>query len=158
MRRRFKSRKTIKRIRTMAGVLIRELERKLPKQALGRHKDSLQLFRRAHDQKRTDKNKIYSLHEPDVLCIGKGKEHKKYEFGRKASIAVTKTTGVIVGAMSFKENVFDGHTLPDALEQVWRITQSCPEVAICDRGYKGRKKVGDTHILTPGRPNVVPPV
>ena len=152
MRRRFKSRKTIKRIRTMAGVLIRELECKLPKQALSRHKDSLQLFRRVHDQKRTDKNKIYSLHEPDVLCIGKGKEHKKYEFGRKASIAVTKTTGVIVGAMSFKENVFDGHTLPDALEQVWQITQSCPEVAICDRGYKGRKKVGDTHILTPGRP------
>ncbi|WP_237559856.1 IS5 family transposase [Desulfohalovibrio reitneri] len=152
LRQRFKSRKIIKRIRTMAGVLIRELERKLPRDSLARHREAMQLFRRVHDQKRTDKNKIYSLHEPDVLCIGKGKEHKKYEFGRKASIAWTKTTGVIVGAMSFKENVFDGHTLPDVLEQVSQITESCPEAAICDRGYRGRKKVGDTSILIPGRP------
>ena len=152
LRQRFKSRKTIKRIRTMAGVLIRELERKLPSESLARYEEDLLLFRRVHAQKRTDKNKIYSLHEPDVLCIGKGKEHKKYEFGRKVSIAWTKTTGVIVGAMSFKENVFDGHTLPDVLEQVWQITESCPEAAICDRGYRGRKKVGDTSVLIPGRP------
>jgi len=152
IRQRFKSRKILKRIRTMAGVLIRELERKLPNEARARHAESLRLFQRVHSQKRTDANKIYSLHEPDVLCIGKGKEHKKYEFGRKASIAVTKTTGVIVGAMSFKENVFDGHTLPDVLEQVWQITESCPEAAICDRGYRGRKRVGDTSILIPGRP------
>ena len=91
----------------MAGVLIRELERKLPREALELHWNNLQLFRRVHEQKRTDKNKVYSLHEPDVLCIGKGKEHKKYEFGRKASLVVTKTTGAIVGALSFTENVYD---------------------------------------------------
>ncbi len=149
---RFKSNRTIKRIRTMAGVLIRELERKLPREALARHGETLQLFRRVHKQKRTDKNKVYSLHEPDVLCIGKGKEHKKYEFGRKASLVVTKTTGVIVGALSFTENVYDGNTLPDVLEQVWQITETCPQVAICDRGYRGRTRVGDTEILTPRRP------
>jgi len=152
LRQRFKSRKSIKRIRTMAGVLIRELERKLPREAMARHAEGLQLFQRVHDQMRADKNKVFSLHEPDVLCIGKGKEHKKYEFGRKASIAVTKTTGVIVGAMSFNKNIFDGHTLPDVLEQVWQITETCPEAAICDRGYRGRKRVGDVNILTPGRP------
>ncbi|SOB59988.1 protein of unknown function [Pseudodesulfovibrio profundus] len=32
------------------------------------------------------------------------------------------------------------------------ITKSCPEVAICDRGYRGLKQVGDTQILIPGRP------
>lgn len=118
----------------------------------------LQMWRNARLTRRggfcacTGSAKVYSLHEPDVLCIGKGKEHKKYEFGRKASIAVTKTTGVIVGAMSFNKNIFDGHTLPDVLEQVWQTTEVCPEVAICDRGYRGRKKVGDTSILTPGRP------
>jgi len=149
---RFKSNRIIKRIRTMAGVLIRELERKLPREALARHAEKLQLFKRVHGQKRTDKNKIYSLHEPDVLCIGKGKEHKKYEFGRKASLAVTKTTGVIVGALSFTENIYDGNTLPDVLEQVWQITETCPQVAICDRGYRGRTRVGDTEILTPRRP------
>jgi len=149
---RFKSNRIIKRIRTMAGVLIRELERKLPCEALARHRETLQLFRRVHGQKRTDKNKVYSLHEPDVLCIGKGKEHKKYEFGRKASIVVTKTTGVIVGALSFRENIYDGKTLPSALEQAWQITETCPKVAICDRGYRGRTRVGDVEIVTLRRP------
>lgn len=149
---RFKSNRIIKRIRTMAGVLIRELERKLPREALARHGEALALFRKVHKQKRTDKNKVYSLHEPDVLCIGKGKESKKYEFGRKASLVVTKTTGVIVGALSFTENIYDGNTLPSVLEQVWQITASCPQVAICDRGYRGRTWVGDTKILTPSRP------
>lgn len=149
---RFKSNRIIKRIRTMAGVLIRELERKLPREALARHEKTLQLFRRVHKQKRTDKDKVYSLHEPEVLCIGKGKEHKKYEFGRKASLVVTKTTGIIVGALSFTENIYDGKTLPDVLEQVWQITETCPKVAICDRGYRGQTRVGDTEILTPSRP------
>ena len=151
LRQRFKSRKLIKRIRTMAGVLIRDLERKLPRESLARHANTLELFRRVQEQRRTDKNKVYSLHEPDVLCIGKGKEHKKYEFGRKASIVLTKTTGIIVGAMSFKENVFDGHTLPQVLEQAWQVTETCPAVAICDRGYRGIDQVGDTRILRPGR-------
>jgi len=152
LRQRHKTRKTIRRVRTMAGTLIRELERKLPCPALSRHGERLELYRRVQTQKRTDKNKVYSLHEPGVLCIGKGKEHKKYEFGSKASIVWTKTTGVIVGAMSFRENVFDGHTLPQVLEQVWQITESCPEAAICDRGYRGRKNVGDVSILIPGKP------
>jgi IS5 family transposase len=148
---RFKSNRIVKRIRTMAGVLIRELERKLSREALARHWENLQHFRRVHGQKQTDKNKVYSPHEPNVPCIGIGKEHKKYEFGRKASIVVTKTTGFIVGALSFTENVYDGNTLPEVLEQTWQITEACPQVAICDRGYRGRTRVGDTEILTPRR-------
>jgi len=147
-----KSPKILKRIRTMAGVLIRELDRKLPKEALARHKDKFQLFRRVHEQKRSDKNKIYSLHEPEVLCIGKGKEHKKYEFGAKASIVWTKTTGVIVGVKSFDKNIYDGHLLPEALDQVEEITGRRPVRAICDRGFRGQKDAGGTEVLTPGRP------
>ena len=152
LRKRSKRRKEDKRIKTIAGVLIRELERKLPRVALERHKEKLELFHRVHAQKRTDKNKVYSLQEPDLPCIGKGKAHKKYEFGRKASVVVTKTSGIIVGAMSFSTNIYDGHTLPDVLEQAWQITETCPSVAICDRGYKGYKKVGDTEIMLPGKP------
>lgn len=149
---RMKMAKKAKKMRTMAGALIRELRRKLPSDALARHRERLDLFERVRSQKRNDKNKVYSLHEPDILCISKGKAHKQYEFGRKASVAVTKTTGVIVGAMSFNENVYDGHTLPDVLEQCWTITKTCPSAAICDRGYRGLKQVGDTHILTPKPP------
>jgi hypothetical protein len=34
-------------------------------------------------------------------CIGKGKEHKKYEFDSKAAIVLTKTIGILVGVRSF---------------------------------------------------------
>ena len=42
-------------------------------------------------RKKNDKNKVYSLHEVDVQCISKGKEHKLYEFGNKVSITRTGT-------------------------------------------------------------------
>ncbi|TWV15695.1 IS5 family transposase [Bacteroidaceae bacterium HV4-6-C5C] len=107
-----KVRAASRKIRSIAGRLVRELGRKL--QDGHRYKDSLDLFTRVLNQKRGDKNKIYSLHEPTVHCISKGKEHKKYEFGNKVSILYTQNTGVIVGALSFR-NEYDGHTLPDAL-------------------------------------------
>jgi len=68
-------------------------------------------------QKKTDSNKIYSIHEPYTQCISKGKEHKKYEFGSKVSIITTKTTGVIIGAVNIEENVHDSKTLQPVLEQ-----------------------------------------
>jgi len=46
------------------------------------HHDDLALYRRVLAQHRKDSDKVYSLHEPDVKCISKGKDHKKYEFGR----------------------------------------------------------------------------
>ena len=105
----------LEKLSTMAGALIRELSRKLPNEAPACHQERLDLFERVRNQKRSDKNEIYSLHEPDILCIPRGKAHKQYAFGRKASVAVTETAGII-GAMSFNESVYDGHTLPDVLE------------------------------------------
>src|SRR5262249_48540487 len=106
-----------RRLRTIAGVLIRELERKLPAQAKGVQKESFALYRRMLKQKPQDTDKIYSLHEPHVYCVAKGKEHKKYEFGSKASLAMTKTHGVIVAALAHEKNLYDAHSLPAVLEQ-----------------------------------------
>ncbi len=100
--------------------------------------DDLMLYSRVLTQKRTDSNKIYSLHEPDVQCIAKGKEHKPYEFGNKSSIAKTKT-GVIMGAMAFKGNPFDGHTLPEQPDQIRRLSGMTVKNAFVDRGYRCRK-------------------
>jgi IS5 family transposase len=63
------------------------------------HSGSIELFKRILSQKRSDSDKIYSLHEPQVQCISKGKEHEKYGFGNKVSLMDTKTTGVIVGSL-----------------------------------------------------------
>jgi IS5 family transposase len=100
-------------------------------------------------QKREDTNKIYSIHEPGVLCIAKGKEHKPYEFGNKSSFAYTRKTGIIVGAMAIEGNVFDGHTLKPQLEQVKEFTDGKIKKAIVDRGYKGQDRIGLTEVVMP---------
>jgi IS5 family transposase len=110
---------------------------------------SFALFHRALQQKRGDKQKIYSLHEPHVYCMSKGKEHKKYEFGTKASMTVTRDSKIIVGALAFDSNQYDGHTLPEVLLQLKRLMNYEPAVALCDRGYKGKQKINDTQILRP---------
>lgn len=61
----------------------------------------LEVFKKVLSQTQKSKNKIYSLHEPEVYCIAKGKAHKKYEYGCKASVVLTQKTGIIVGAMTF---------------------------------------------------------
>ena len=71
----------------------------------------LEISKRIYDQKRKDKNKIYSVHAPEVECIAKGKAHKKYEFGCKVSVAVTSKGGWFIGAKAFHGNPYDGHTL-----------------------------------------------
>ncbi|MBK7884098.1 MAG: hypothetical protein IPJ81_10095 [Chitinophagaceae bacterium] len=60
------------------------------------------MFKTVLAQKRSDSGKVYSLHEPDVKCYTKGKEHKRFEFGSKASFLVTQSSGVIVGALNLQ--------------------------------------------------------
>ena len=99
---------------------------------------------------RMDGHKIYSLHEPDVLCISKGKDHKKYEFGNKVSL-VRLWNGLIVGALSFR-NEYDGHTIDKAMEQVGRVYGRKIKRLAGDRGYRGQETCGETNIMIPGVP------
>lgn len=126
------ARKAARKLKTIAGRLVRELERKLP--AGHRHQALLTLCRRVLAQKRHDENKVYSLHEPHVYCLAKGKAHKEYEFGAKASLVVGKTHGVILGARNLEQNTNDGHTVEPALAQVERVAGYRPEKGIADRG------------------------
>ncbi len=139
-----------RKLKTIAGRLVRELKRLLSEKENFNYEDKLSLFHKVIHQKRDDKNKIYSLHEPEVQCIAKGKEHKPYEFGNKSSIALTDN-GIIVGAYAFEKNLYDGDTLAIQLEQIERLTGSRPEKAVTDRGYRGRKYVNQTEILIPGQ-------
>ena len=147
-----KAKKSARKLKTIAGRLIRELRRKLSEELLSKHEEDLRLFERVLTQKKGDKNKIYSLHEPKVYCMSKGKPHKRFEFGSKVSITLTKNSGVAVGALNFEENIYDGHTLPEVLEQTKRLTGKEPKVAIVDRGYRGVSTVGKTEIIRPKNP------
>jgi IS5 family transposase len=143
------ARKADRKVKTIAGRLVRELERKLSADALSRYATDLALFMRVLLQKRGDNHKIYSLHEPHTLCISKGKEHKKYEFGSKVSILLTQDTGVIVGALNHEENTHDSKTLPDVLSQYERLTARIATDVYVDRGYRGLSTVNETIIHVP---------
>jgi len=143
----WKARKADRKVKTIAGRLVRELERNLLPNSI--YQSDIDLFKRILSQKKSDNNKIYSVHEPDVQCISKGKEHKKYEFGNKVSIIYTQTTGVIIGALGFR-NPYDGHTIESSLEQTERLLgKRTIKTLIGDRGYKGPREVNDTNIEIP---------
>lgn len=143
------AKKASRRIKTIAGRLVRELPGKLTPTQMEKYSTDIELFKRVLSQKREDKNKVYSLHEPHTECISKGKAHKKYEFGNKVSIIIGKKTGVILGALSLEKNDYDGHTLPKAMEQFKEINGYEPNRAIVDLGYRGVKQIGKTEIVTP---------
>jgi len=134
-----KASKADRKVKTIAGRLVRELERNLVPDS--KYQSELELYKRVLNQKKDDKHKVYSLHEVEVECISKGKEAKKYEFGNKVSIIITQNTGVIVGAMSFR-NLYDGHTLQPAIEQAEKLLgKSSIKTATVDRGYRGVSKI-----------------
>lgn len=145
-----RARKAARRLKTIAGQVVRQLDKALP--ADGEERRWLEVAQRVLRQKKHDADKIYSLHEPQVYCLSKGKEHKKYEFGAKASVVMGKNNGVILGAYSLPENDYDGHTLDPALAQVERIAGYRPAVVIADRGYRGKSRCGDTEVITPKPP------
>jgi IS5 family transposase len=143
------AKKASKKIKTIAGVLIRELHRKLPAVRLSKHSTKLSLYEKIIAQKREDTGKTYSLHEPQVKCYTKGKEHKRFEFGSKVSLLITQKTGVIVGALNFNSTVHDSKTLHKAVEQYERLTNKKAKNIYVDRGYPGQKKINEINIHVP---------
>jgi len=129
----------VKKLHIYLGRVVRDIERKTANQAENQvaFAEELGLAKRLLAQQKKDKKKLYSLHAPEVECISKGKAHKRYEFGVKASIATTNKSNFVVGGMALPGNPFDGHTLTQALEQVRRMTGSVIEEAFVDRGYRG---------------------
>jgi len=84
-----KAKAAMKRLRTIAGILMRDISRNLSQERLKAYQETFELFQKVIDQQQKDKAKIYSLHEPHICAIAKGKDHKKYEYGTKASIVTT---------------------------------------------------------------------
>jgi IS5 family transposase len=101
-----KAKSAMKRLRTIVGILIRDITRKLDEERLSTYQETFDLFAKVIDQKQQDSHKIYSLHEQHIYAIAKGKDHKKYEYGTKASIVTTKSSGIIIGVAAQKSIVF----------------------------------------------------
>jgi IS5 family transposase len=136
-----------RKIKARAGRLLRDLERKLGPEQKARLKEELLKCHKILGQQKNDKGKIYSFHEPGVSCIAKGKQHKKYEFGSKASILITKNSGIIVGAKNFQGNPYDGKTLEPTLGQYKKFFLKMPDVVLVDEGYRLRKMIEGTKVV-----------
>lgn len=139
-----------RKLRTNLGRVIREVERQGDFPALSR---ILNVCKQIHAQRVDDKDKIYSVHEPEVKCIAKGKAGKKYEFGQKVSVAVTSKGGWMLGALCITGNPYDGHTLRQQIEQVERLCIKKPgeKTVHVDMGYRGHDYSGEHTVIVDKR-------
>ena len=138
-----RARKKIKEVRNYLGRVIRNIEVAVAQgqiispaleAALGKAEIALNQTLNPKAEK-----KLYSWHAPEVECIAKGKAHKKYEFGCKASFGSTSKSNFLVGAMALHGKPYDGHTLGKVLRQIQQLTGVKPKEVQVDQGYRGHK-------------------
>jgi len=149
-----KAGKAKRRLKTIAGALLRELERKMSDEQKALYRKELSLYKRVINQQKDDKDKIYSLHRPFTRCISKGKTHKQYEFGNKVGLITTGKRGrkVITAIKAFLDTPYDGDTIDPLLEQMQQNKLKLPQELAYDRGGKGRKQIKGVTIITPDKP------
>jgi transposase, IS5 family len=132
-------RRELKRLKTYLGRVYRDVARKVAGnvELSIRFAPLLGLTERLLMQERTSKNKLYSLHAPEVVCIAKGKAHRPYEFGSKVAVAATNREGFVLASKSLEGNPYDGHTLRTTMDQVVALSGVEPDRIYVDLGYRG---------------------
>jgi IS5 family transposase len=143
----------LRKLRSRVGRVVRDIERKIESRdplCKAAFAEALATAHRVLEQKPKDKGKLYSVYAPEVECLSKGKAHKRYEFGVKASFATTNKSGFVLGARSLPGSPYDGHTLAEQLEQVEILTGIKPNRCYVDRGYRGHG-VDDTEVFISGQ-------
>jgi len=136
--------RALRTLKTYLGRVIRDIARKID----GDHRleasfaGLLGLARQVRSQERGQRGpKVYSLHAPEVECIGKGKPHKPYEFGVKVSVATTlkhsKGGQFVAHAQALPGNPYDGHTLAAVIPAIEQLVGNTIERLHTDAGYRG---------------------
>ncbi len=139
-----RARRELRRLKTYLRRVIRDIERKLKRTPSLEpiFRPMLFLAQRVHDQQREQRGpKVYSLHAPEVECIGKGKAHKPYEFGVKVSIVTTVAPSrggqFVLAAKALPGSPYDGHTLSTVIPHVETVVGNEVKRIIADKGYRG---------------------
>lgn len=143
-------RRQLRKLRTYVGRLIRDIQRNA-----GELDDQLAALlsraERIRQQQPHDSHKLYSLHEPEVQCISKGKAHKRYEFGQKVALATTNRNNWIVASRMVENNPYDGHTLAETIASAESNTGVPVTDAYVDKGYRGHDYTGIAQIHVAGQ-------
>jgi len=156
-----RAKKSMKKLHTYLGRIIRDVERKAPEMS----GDFLEAFLKAkhiYDQKPQDKNKLLSWHAPEVECISKGKAHKPYEFGCKISVisTVNKSKGghFVLQSTALHGNPYDGHTLKGAIDEYIQDIGINPKRIYVDRGYRGHDSSLKFQVFKAGQKRLAPQI
>lgn len=129
----------VKKLKTLLGRVFREIKRQQQGEMDETLKSMMRLAVRLLMQSKSSKNKVYSLHEPDVECIAKGKSRTPYEFGCKTSLVTTVKSCWVIGVKSFHGNPYDGQTLKPSISDAEATTGAEIENIFVDKGYRGKK-------------------
>src|SRR6266542_2426875 len=136
--------------KTYLGRVIRDIERHIVGNEGLREPFVRPLFlaRRVLEQDRRQRGrKVYSLHAPEVECIGKGKAHRPYEFGVKVSVATTVKHSAggqfVAHAAALPGNHYDGHTLKTVIPEMEALVGNTIERILADKGYRGHNAPPD---------------
>lgn len=136
-----RARRQRKQLRNYLGRIHREFERHREKDGFEGYTEKteglIKLCTRLYRQKTKDKNKLYALHAPEVVCMSKGKARQPYEFGSKVSVATTLKGDWALDCTSLAGNPYDGHTLAMRLLDIELRTGKKVDLASVDQGYKG---------------------
>ena len=139
-----RARRELKFLRTRLGRIIRDIRRKIEGDPAleDRFAPLLDLAHRVrHQEQRQRGPKVYSLHAPEVECIGKGKARAPYEFGCKVSIATPATAPkggqFVLHAKALHGNPYDGHTLGPVIADLEKLTGVAARRIHGDKGYRG---------------------
>lgn len=140
-----RARKMTKKLKTYLGRIYRDIIKKaeIKDEELI---EKLSIAEKLLNQTKESKNKLYSIHAPEVECISKGKAHKRYEFGCKVSMVTTSKNNWIVGIQAHHGNPYDGHTLKTSIEKAEEITSWKAKNVNVDLGYRGHDYDGPAQI------------
>ena len=140
----------LKKLRTYLGRIIRDIGRKIEGNGglEGAFAKLLSLARRVREQQQRQRGpKVYSLHAPEVECIGKGKAHRPYEFGVKVSVATTlrhcKGGQFVTHVKALPGNPYDGHTLATVIPDMEALVGNTIARIFADKGYRGHNAPPD---------------
>jgi IS5 family transposase len=145
---------SVQTLKNWLGRVLRDIDRKSDSVTLS--EEFLKLIETSKKlllQERHTPNKIYSLHETEVQCIGKGKARIRYEFGQKAAIVITNKGNWIVNVEDLDGNPYDGHTLAKSISGAESITSVEVTEVNVDRGYRGHDYKGDAVVRLAGSSN-----
>ena len=156
----------VRQLRTWLGRLFRDVGRKIAGNpaAKAAFAGPLGLIGRLLRQRREDRgrDKLYSLHAPEVECIGKGKANARFEFGVKVSVATTNAAAsggqFVLGARALPGNPYGGRTLAAQIAQTERLTGVEVERAYVDRGYRGHDADRARVILSGQKRGITPTI